>query len=92
MKKKLYTLGTILFITFAFTGCSTNTVDVELTTAGDAPIKVISILQDELDIEMMDAKEYVDSAPQIIAEDMSKEEADSLKSALEEAGATVTLK
>lgn len=44
------------------------------------------------ELGLREAKEFVESAPQTLKEAISKEEADSIKAALEEAGATVEIK
>lgn len=93
MKKKRLLLITMTIMMLAFTGCGqSDNVDVELTEVGNAPIKVISTIQDVTGLEMMEAKKMVDGAPAIVKEDVSVEEAEGIKVALEEAGATVTIK
>lgn len=66
--------------------------DVELTEVGDNKIGVIKALRGVTDMGLKDAKELVEGVPQVIKEGAKKEEADDMKSQLEEAGATVTLK
>lgn len=66
--------------------------DVELTSAGDSKIKVIKAVREATGLGLKEAKGLVDGAPGVIKEGMSKEEAEALKAALEEVGATVTLK
>lgn len=66
--------------------------DVELTEIGDNKIGVIKALRGVTDMGLKDAKELVEGVPQVIKEGAKKEEADDMKSQLEEAGATVTLK
>ncbi len=93
MKKKILLLSAMTIMMLAFIGCGkSDRVDVELTEVGDAPIKVISTIQDVTGLEMMEAKEIVDGAPAILVEDVSQEEAEEMKASLEEAGATVTIK
>lgn len=93
MKKRILMLSAMAIMMLSFTGCGkSDGVDVELTEAGDAPIKVISTIQDVTGLEMMEAKEIVDGAPTMVVEDVSEEEAEDIKATLEEAGATVTIK
>lgn len=93
MKKRILLLSAMAIMMLSFTGCGkSDGVDVELTEVGDAPIKVISTIQDVTGLEMMEAKEIVDGAPTMVAEDVSEEEAEDIKATLEEAGATVTIK
>ena len=66
--------------------------NVELTSFGDKKISVIKAIREVTSLGLKEAKEMADGAPGIIKESVSKEEADELKSKLEEAGATVTLK
>ena len=66
--------------------------DVELTSAGSAKIQVIKAVREITGLGLKDAKGLVDGAPGVIKEGVSKEEAEALKAALEEVGATVTLK
>ncbi len=66
--------------------------DVILTSAGGAKLQVVKLVKDLAGIGLKEAKELVDSAPKPIKEGVSKEEAESLKSQLEEAGAEVELK
>jgi large subunit ribosomal protein L7/L12 len=69
-----------------------NEFDVELTSFGAEKIKVIKVVKEILNVGLKEAKEFVESAPKVIKEAASKEDADALKAKLEEAGATVTLK
>ena len=66
--------------------------DVELTTVGDKKIGVIKAIREFSSLGLKEAKDLADSAPSIVKEGASKEEAEQVKSKLEEAGATVTLK
>lgn len=66
--------------------------DVELTSAGSSKIKVVKAVKDATGLGLKDAKELVDNAPKVIKEALPKEEAEKLKEALEEVGATVELK
>ena len=66
--------------------------DVELTEVGDQKVKVIMAVKDATGLGLKEAKEVVDGAPKVVKEGVSKEEAEALKSQLEEVGAVVTLK
>ncbi len=66
--------------------------DVELTEAGGSKIAVIKAVRVITEVGLKDAKDMVDAAPKMIKEGVKKEEAEEIKKALEEAGATVTLK
>jgi large subunit ribosomal protein L7/L12 len=66
--------------------------DVVLEAAGDKKIGVIKAVREATGLGLKEAKELVDGAPKAVKEKVSKEDADKLKAALEEAGATVTLK
>ena len=66
--------------------------DVVLTAAGGQKIQVIKELRTLTGLGLKEAKAVVDSAPAPVKEGVSKEEAESLKTQLEEAGAEVELK
>ena len=66
--------------------------DVELTDAGSSKINVIKVVRAITGLGLKEAKEKVDGAPSIIKEAASKEDAESIKAQLDEAGAKVTLK
>ncbi|WP_436879481.1 50S ribosomal protein L7/L12 [Staphylococcus gallinarum] len=66
--------------------------DVELTSAGSSKIKVVKAVKEATGLGLKDAKELVDGAPKVVKEGLAKEEAEKLKEALEEVGATVELK
>ena len=66
--------------------------DVELTSIGDKKINVIKAVRELTQLGLKEAKELVDGAPAVLKEALPKEEAEGMKSKLEEAGATVTLK
>lgn len=66
--------------------------DVELTDAGAQKLNVIKAVRELLGLGLKEAKEAVDGAPKVLKEAASKDEADSIKKKLEEAGAKVTLK
>ena len=69
-----------------------STFDVLLTGAGDKKIQVIKVVRAATGLGLKEAKALVDEAPKPVREGIDKEEADKLKSDLEEAGATVELK
>lgn len=66
--------------------------DVILTSAGQAKVGVIKVVKEITGLGLKEAKDLVDGAPKPIKEGVSKEEAESIKSQLEEAGAEVELK
>ena len=66
--------------------------DVELTDVGPNKIKVIKVVRELTGLGLKEAKEAVEAAPKVIKEATSKEDAESIKAKLEEAGAKVTLK
>ena len=65
---------------------------VELTEAGAQKIAVIKAVKEALGLGLKEAKEMVDGAPAVLKEGLKKEDAETLKASLEEAGAKVTLK
>jgi large subunit ribosomal protein L7/L12 len=65
---------------------------VVLTGAGDKKIQVIKVVRAITNLGLKEAKDLVDGAPQAIKEGVPREEADSIKAQLEEAGATVEIK
>lgn len=66
--------------------------DVVLTKAGEQKIAVIKVVRGATDRGLQEAKQLVDTAPQIIKSGISKAEAEELKVKLEEAGAAVEIK
>ena len=66
--------------------------DVILKSAGQAKLGVIKAVKELTGLSLGDAKALVDGAPKAVKEGVSKEEAESIKSTLEEAGAEVELK
>jgi large subunit ribosomal protein L7/L12 len=66
--------------------------DVVLTGAGDKKIQVIKVVRAATGLGLKEAKALVDEAPKPVKEGVEKEEADKLKSDLEEAGASVEVK
>lgn len=69
-----------------------DTFNVELTEIGQKKIQVIKAVKEILGVGLKEAKELVEKAPVVIKENVKQEEAEAIKSKLEEAGATVTLK
>ena len=66
--------------------------DVVLTGAGDKKIQVIKVVRAATGLGLKEAKALVDEAPKPVKEGVEREEADKLKSELEEAGASVEIK
>ncbi len=66
--------------------------DVILVNSGQAKLQVVKVVKEMTGLGLKEAKDLVDAAPKAIKEGVSKEEAESLKSSLEEAGAEVELK
>lgn len=69
-----------------------STFDVILKSAGQAKLQVIKVVKEIAGLSLGDDKALVDGAPKAIKEGISKEEAESIKGQLEEAGAEVELK
>lgn len=69
-----------------------DTVNFELTDSGATKIAIIKIVKEVLALGLKEAKDLVDAAPTILKADMKKEEAETLKKSIEEAGGKVTLK
>ncbi|HQI88865.1 MAG TPA: 50S ribosomal protein L7/L12 [Tenuifilum sp.] len=66
--------------------------DVILKSAGGAKLQVVKLVKELTGLGLKEAKDLVDAAPKAVKEGVSKEEAESLKAQLEEAGAEVELK
>ena len=66
--------------------------DVELSEIGANKLAVIKVVRKLTDLGLKDAKEKVESAPVVLVEGASKEDAEAAKKELEEAGASVNLK
>ena len=66
--------------------------DVILKAAGGSKLAVVKLVKELTGLGLKEAKELVDNAPSPIKEGVSKDEAEGLKSSLEEAGAEVELK
>ena len=65
--------------------------DVVLTGAGQQKIQVIKVVRAVTGLGLKEAKDLVDSAPKAVKEGVAQDEADSIKSQLEEAGAAVEI-
>ena len=66
--------------------------DVVLKAAGAAKLQVVKAVKEHCGLGLKDAKDLVDGAPSTLKEGLSKDDAEALKKALEEAGAEVELK
>ncbi|MCR5501594.1 MAG: 50S ribosomal protein L7/L12 [Lachnospiraceae bacterium] len=69
-----------------------DSFDVELTEVGAEKVKVIKVVREVTGLGLKEAKDLVDSAPKMVKEGATKDEANDLKAKLEEVGAKVTLK
>jgi large subunit ribosomal protein L7/L12 len=69
-----------------------DSFDVVLTAAGDKKIQVIKVVRAVTSLGLKEAKDLVDGAPNAVKEGVPREEAEAVKTQLEEAGATVELK
>jgi len=69
-----------------------DSFDVVLTGAGDKKIQVIKVVRAVTGLGLKEAKDLVDAAPGSVKEGAAKDEAESIKAQLEEAGASVELK
>ena len=66
--------------------------DIVLKSAGAAKLQVVKAVKEACGLGLKEAKDLVDGAPSTVKEGLSKDEAESLKKTLEEAGAEVELK
>jgi len=66
--------------------------DVILKSAGQAKLAVVKLVKELTKLGLKEAKDLVDGAPKLVVENVSKDEADALKTQLEEAGAEVEVK
>ena len=66
--------------------------DVVLKSAGSAKLQVVKAVKEQCGLGLKEAKDLVDSAPSVVKEGVAKADAETLKKALEEAGAEVELK
>ena len=69
-----------------------SSFDVVLKSAGAAKLQVVKAVKEACGLGLKEAKDIVDGAPSVVKEGLSKDEAESLKKTLEEAGAEVELK
>jgi large subunit ribosomal protein L7/L12 len=69
-----------------------NTFDVILKAPGGAKLQIVKLVKELTGLGLKEAKELVDACPKAVKEGVSKEEAESLKAQLIEAGAEVELK
>ena len=66
--------------------------DVVLTEVGPSKLKVVKAVKEACGLGLKEAKDLVDAAPKAVKTGVSKEDAEALKKAIEEAGATVEIK
>ncbi|MBX7180685.1 MAG: 50S ribosomal protein L7/L12 [Bacteroidia bacterium] len=69
-----------------------TTFDVVLTSGGQAKLGVVKLVKEITGLGLKEAKDLVDAAPKAVKEGVSKEEAESIKAQLVEAGAEVEIK
>jgi large subunit ribosomal protein L7/L12 len=69
-----------------------SSFDVIITAAGQKKLAVVKLVKELTSLGLKEAKELVDSAPKAIKEGVAKDEAEALKTQLEEAGAEVEIK
>ena len=69
-----------------------SSFDVVLKEAGAAKLQVVKAVKEACGLGLKEAKDLVDGAPSTLKEGLSKDEAENLKKAIEEAGAKVELK
>ncbi len=69
-----------------------SSFNIELTESGANKIAVIKVVREITQKGLKEAKDLVDGAPKVVKEGANKEEAETIKKKLEEAGAKVTLK
>ncbi|MCG6921934.1 MAG: 50S ribosomal protein L7/L12 [Acidobacteria bacterium] len=65
---------------------------VHLLAAGDKKINVIKVVRELTSLGLKEAKDLVDSAPKVVKEELSKEEAEAMKKKFDEVGAQVEIK
>ena len=66
--------------------------DVTMTSCGDKKIQVLKVLRELTGLGLKEAKDMIDNLPKAIKEGIAKEEAQNMKSKLEEVGATIEVK
>ena len=69
-----------------------SSFDVVLAEVGGAKLQVVKAVKEACGLGLKEAKDLVDGAPSTIKEGLSKEEAENLKKAIEEAGAKIEIK
>ena len=69
-----------------------SSFDVVLKSAGAAKLQVVKAVKEACGLGLKEAKDMADGAPSVVKEGLAKDEAESLKKTLEEAGAEVELK
>lgn len=73
-------------------GAAKDTVNVELTDAGQQKIAVIKVVKELMNIDLKAAKDLVEKAPVVLKENVKQEEGETMQAKLQEAGATINLK
>ena len=73
-------------------GAEQTEFDVVLESAGDKKIQVIKVVRELTGLGLKEAKDFVESAPKVVKEAVTKDEAEELKEKLEASGASVTIK
>ena len=73
-------------------GDEKSSFDVVLVDSGAAKLQVVKAVKEACGLGLKEAKDLVDGVPSTLKEGMSKDEAENLKKAIEEAGAKVELK
>ena len=69
-----------------------SSFDVIIINAGQAKLQVVKVVKEITNLGLKESKDLVDAAPKAVKEGVSKEEAESIKAQLEEAGAEVEVK
>jgi large subunit ribosomal protein L7/L12 len=69
-----------------------STFDVILKSPGGAKLAIVKLVKELTGLGLKEAKDLVDAAPKAVKEGTTKEDAESIKAQLEEAGAEVELK
>ena len=69
-----------------------TSIDVVLAEVGGAKLAVVKAVKEACGLGLKEAKDLVDGAPSTLKEGLSKDEAENLKKAIEEAGAKIELK
>ncbi len=73
-------------------GGASDSVNIELTEIGQQKINVIKVVKELMGLGLKEAKDLVEKAPTILKENVKSEEAEDIKTKLQEAGATVNFK